>query len=575
VSAPADGFDVDWLVVGSGFGGSVAALRLAQKGHSVAVVECGRRFTDAELPRTTWDAKGWVWSPRFGLRGLLRTTIFKDVAIVSGAGVGGGSLVYACTLYRPDARFYANPQWAGLAEDWEAELAPHFDRAERMLGVTEYDEDDDAALLLRQLGARLGVEDTYRRTPVGIFLGTPGETVPDPYFGGEGPDRTGCVKCAECHLGCRHGAKNTLEKNYLWFAERLGVRILPERMAVDVRALGAGDGRDGYAVTLERPGAWLRTGRTVIRARGVALAAGALGTNELLARSRDRGSLPRLSPRLGDTVRTNSEALYALTLPRDHPADITRRAVITASIHPDRDTHIEFDTFGAAGDSTAFMYGPLVAARTRVPRPVELVARLVRNPVRAARTTWPIGWSRRTLIVLVMQNLDNAIALRLKRLPGGVKVMQTEQDPAKPIPKHIPAADHAVREAERMTGGIAQSSLADGLLDRPATAHILGGAVIGASPAEGVVDDRQRVFGYERLLVCDGAAVPANPGVNPSLTITALAERALSFVPSAPANLPAPTDQERALDADQGGRARAVRRAAQRHRRRPRGAALR
>jgi len=570
-------FDVDWLVVGSGFGGSVAALRLAQKGFSVAVVECGRRFADHELPRTTWDSRKWVWSPRLGMRGLLRTTIFKDVAIVSGAGVGGGSLVYACTLYRPDERFYASPQWAGLNPDWEAELAPHFERAEKMLGVRGYDEDDDAALLLRALGARLGVEHTYTRTPVGIFGGAPGVTVPDPYFGGEGPDRTGCVRCAECHLGCRHGAKNTLEKNYLWFAEKLGVRILPERMATDVRALGPGDGTGGYAVTTERPGAWVRRRRSVIRARGVVLAAGALGTNELLARSRDRGSLPRLSPRLGDAVRTNSEALYALTLPKDHPADVSRRAVITASIHPDRDTHIEFDTFGESGDAMALTYGPLVGAPGRLPRPVQALARLVRHPVRAVRTTWPFGWSRRTLIVLVMQNLDNAIALRLKRLPGGLKVMQTEQDPARPIPKHIPAADHAVRELERMTGGIAQSTLADALLDRPATAHILGGAVIGATPDEGVVDERHRVFGYAGLLVADGAAVPANPGVNPSLTITAMAERAMSFVPPAPGNLrPSPEgNEERVRDADEGRGARAVRRAARGRRRRPRRAALR
>lgn len=526
-------FDADWIVVGSGFGGSVAALRLAEKGYRVVLLECGRRFTDDELPRTAWDARKYVWSPRLGLRGMLRTTVFKDVAVVSGAGVGGGSLVYACTLYRPQRRFYDNEQWSALREDWETELAPHFDTAERMLGVTPYDEDDDASEILKQVGDELGVGKTFTRTPVGVYLGEAGKTVPDPYFGGDGPDRTGCVRCAECHLGCRYGAKNTLEKNYLWFAEKLGVRIVAERMATDVRPLGAVDGSDGYAVTTVRPGALLRRRTKRLTARGVVVAGGALGTNELLARSRERGSLPRLSPRLGDQVRTNSEALYAVTLPREHPADLTRRAVITGSLHPDRDTHIEFDTFGRGGDAMNLLYTALVPKGTRLTRPLKLLAGIARHPRRFAKVSWPVGWSERTLILLVMQNLDNAIALKLRRLPGGATVLGTRQDPAKPIPTHIPAGERAALVTAKLTGGIAQSTLSDALLNRPATAHILGGAVIAASPEHGVVDDRHRVFGYENLLVCDGAAVPANPGVNPSLTITAMAERAMSFVPEA------------------------------------------
>ncbi len=525
--------DYDWVVIGSGFGGSVAALRLAQKGYRVAVLECGRRFADDELPKSSWNLRKYVWSPRLGMRGLLRTTVFNDVAIVSGAGVGGGSLVYACTLYRPQRRFYDNTQWAALAEDWEAELAPHFDRAEKMLGVVEYDEDDDASQILKELGDRLGVADTFTRTPVGIFLGEPGKTVPDPYFGGEGPDRTGCKRVAECHMGCRHGAKNTLEKNYLWFAEKLGVKIVPDTQAVDVRALGAADGSDGYAIDTVRPGAWIRHRRRTFTARGVVFAAGALGTNDLLARARDRGSLPRLSGRVGRQVRTNSEALYAVTLPRDHPADLTRRAVITGSLHPDKDTHIEFDTFGRAGDSMNLLYTALVGRGRRLFRPLQLALAVARDPVRFARVSWPFGWSQRTIILLVMQTLDNAISFELRKLPGGARILRTRQDPERPIPTHIPSGEQAARLAAEMTGGIAQSTLADGLLAMPATAHILGGAVIGASPEDGVVDDRHRVFGYENMLVTDGAAVPANPGVNPSLTITAMAERAMSFVPEA------------------------------------------
>lgn len=522
---------VDWVVVGSGFGGSVAALRLAEKGYDVEVLESGRRFADHELPDSTWRLRSYVWAPRLGLRGIFRTTVFRDVAIVSGAGVGGGSLVYACTLYRPKRAFYEHPQWAGLAEDWAAELAPCFDEAERMLGVVEYDEDDDASKLLQRVGERLGAGDTHRRAPVGIFLGEAGRTVADPYFGGEGPSRTGCVRCSSCHLGCSYGAKNTLLKNYLWFAERLGVRIRAERQVVDVRPAGAADGSDGYLVTSARPGWWVRPRREVLHARGVVLAAGALGTNDLLARCRDRGSLPRVSDRLGEVVRTNSEALYAVTLPEGHGLDLERRAVITASIHPDADTHVEFDAFGRGGDLHALLFGPLVGAGGRLRRAGAALREVVRRPRDAARAAWPVGWSARSLIVLVMQDLDNAIAFRL-RGRGPLRWLQTEHDPVRPIPTHIPAGDRAVRETARLTGGVPQSALSDVLLGRPATAHLLGGAVIGADRACGVVDASHRVFGYERLLVCDGAAVPANPGVNPSLTITAMAERALRAVPA-------------------------------------------
>jgi cholesterol oxidase len=323
--------DYDWLVIGSGFGGSVSALRLREKGYSVGVLECGKRFADDELPRSTWDVRRYFWAPRLGMRGIFRLTIFKDVAIVSGAGVGGGSLGYANTLYRARRRFYEDPQWSGLA-DWETALAPHYDEAERMLGVVAYDEDDHADDLLREYAREIGVEDTYAKTRVGVFLdGRPGERVPDPFFGGAGPERTACMRCGRCMVGCPHGAKNTLVKNYLWLAERAGAEVLPERMVVDIRPIGAPDGSEGYAVTTEHPGAWLRKRRRTFTARGVVLAAGALGTNRLLAASKLSGSLPRVSERLGELVRTNSEAILAVTLPRDAP-DIIRRVAITGSI---------------------------------------------------------------------------------------------------------------------------------------------------------------------------------------------------------------------------------------------------
>lgn len=533
-------FDFDWLIVGSGFGGSVSALRLAEKGYRVGVLECGRRFRDQDFASSTWSLRRYFWAPRVGMRGIMRLSTFKDVAVVSGCGVGGGSLGYANTLYVPPRPFFEDAQWGELA-DWERELAPHYAEAQRMLGVVETPNDDPADQLLKELGEHLGVGDTYRKTPVGIFFGEqPGATVSDPYFGGEGPDRTGCMQCGRCMVGCPHGAKNTLVKNYLWLAEKRGVAVTPDRTVTDIRPLGAEDGSDGYAVTSERSG--MRRGRDVrtLTARGVIVAAGALGTNRLLQRCRLNGSLPRVSHRLGELVRTNSESILAVTVPDDYPEDLTRRVAITSSIYPDPHTHIETVTYGHAGDSMSTLYTLLVADGSRVTRPLKLLGQIVRHPAKFAQVLWPKGWSRRTIIVLVMQTLDNAIALRPKLTRSGEVRLQTEQDPTRPNPTFIPVANEAAEWLAKRTGGVAQSSVMEALLNVPSTAHILGGAVIGRDPEHGVVDADQRVFGYENLLVCDGAAVPANVGVNPSLTITALAERAMSRIPAADGRVASP-----------------------------------
>jgi cholesterol oxidase len=525
-------YDYDWVVVGSGFGGSVSALRLAEKGYKVAVLECGKRFTDKDFPKSTWDIRRYFWAPRLGLRGIFRLSTFKDVSVVSGCGVGGGSLGYACTLYVPPSKFFADPQWGDLA-DWEKELAPHYAEAQRMLGVADVETDDAADDLLREYGEHIGVGDTYRKTPVGIFFGEPGKTVPDPYFGGEGPERTGCTFCGRCMVGCPHNAKNTLVKNYLYLAEKLGVEVIPNRTVTEIRPLDAEDGSDGYSVTSERSGMIPGRGRRSISARGVVVAAGALGTNKLLQRCRLGGALPRISSRLGELVRTNSEMILAVTVPEDYPDDLTKRVAISGSIYPDPNTHIETVSYGKAGDSMGLLYTLLVGDGTRVTRPLKLAGQIVRHPVRFAKVLWPKGWSRRTIILLVMQTLDNAIALRPRLKRSGNVWLQTEQDPEKPNPTFIPGANDAAEWIAERTGGVAQSSVMEALMNIPSTAHILGGAVIGHSPEDGVVDARQRVFGYENLLVCDGAAVPANVGVNPSLTITALAEHAMSEVPDA------------------------------------------
>ncbi len=527
-------YDYDWLVIGSGFGGSVSALRLAEKGYTVAVLESGKRFEDTDYAEETKQARKYYWFPQFGMRGIFRMTLFRDIFIASGSGVGGGSLGYANTLYRALRGFYENPQWSGLA-DWENELDPHYDEAERMLGVTEYDAEGPADLLLKRYGGSRGVSDTFKRTRVGVFLGEPGVKVPDPYFAGDGPERTGCLRCGSCMIGCRHGAKNTLVKNYLWFAEKLGVAITPERTVIDITPVGgaSASGAEGYEVTHIHSGGVLRRDRQTLRARGVIVAAGALGTNRLLARCKLAGSLGRISDRLGYLVRTNSESIMTVAAPENTPVDFTRSIAITSSLYTDPNTHIEVCTYGAGADSQSVLFNLMVEAGRRGTQPIRFLAAALRHPRAFVRAMKIKGTSRRTIILLVMQSLDNSIRLKVKRrFPGGAVALTTEQDPLHPNPVNIPVAYDVARWFAKELGGDAYSNITEGMFSIPTTAHILGGAVIGAGPDTGVIDSHQHVFGYENLLVCDGSAIPANVGANPSLTITALTERAMTFIPA-------------------------------------------
>ncbi|MCI4429064.1 MAG: GMC family oxidoreductase [Burkholderiales bacterium] len=531
-------FDFDWLVVGSGFGGSVSALRLAEKGYRVAVIEAGRRLRDDDFAKTGWNLRRMFWLPALGLVGPSRISVFKDIFIASGAGVGGGSLVYANTLYRAKPSFFAHPQWSGL-NDWGALLQPHYTVAERMLGVQTVPWDSDGQQLLRKVANHFGVQDSFTRTPCAVFFGVAGVTVPDPYFGGTGPARTGCIRCGGCTMGCDVGAKNTLVKNYLWFAERAGVQIVAETEVMDIRPLGAQGGQDGqdgqdgelgYEVRTRKSTAWLRRQPRTMRARGVVVAAGALGSNQLLARCRLVGGLPNLSARLGAMVRTNSESILAVTLPDDRlkPA---KDVAISASVHVSHDTHIELVTYGERGSVLKLFFTLLTGEGTRLTRPFKLLGQIARHPWRFMRSLSPAHWGRRTVIMLVMQSLDNAIAFVAKRgLFGGVS-LATQQDPLKPNPTFIREGFDAAAWLAQETGGIAQSMVMEALANIPTTAHILGGAVIGSDASTGVVDRDGRAFGYRNLIVCDGSILPANPGVNPSLTITALAEQMMAAVP--------------------------------------------
>ena len=521
--------DYDWLVIGSGFGGSTSALRLAEKGYKVGVLEVGRRFDDEDFAESTWQLHRYLWAPLVGLRGILRLTPFKDIFAVSGAAVGGGSVVYANTLYRAKPEFFQNPQWAGLA-DWEHELDEPYATAERMLGVNTVPFESPGDLLLQDYAATQGIDGTFVRTPVAVYFGASGETVPDPYFDGTGPERTGCTRCGACMVGCRVGAKNTLLKNYLWFAEKSGAEVMPDLRVTDIQPIGAADGSEGYRVHA-RSVSLLSGGAKTITAKGVVISAGALGTNHLLANCRNSESLPNLSDRLGELVRTNSESILAVTLP-DDSRKLWNSVAISSSIHSDQDTHIEAVTYGQKGDAINLLFTLLTGAGTRGTRVFLLLRNAIRHPLQFARTLWPFGWSRRTIVLLVMQSLDNAIRFRAKKrwFSNSVR-LSTEQNPDIPNPTYIDAGNKAAEWIAEQTGGVAQSTFLEAAANIPTTAHILGGVAIGHDAGRGVVDKDQQVFGYRNLLVCDGSVVPANPGVNPSLTITAMTERAMSKIP--------------------------------------------
>ena len=531
-------YDYDVLVVGSGFGGSVSALRLAEKGYRVHVIESGRRFADEDFAKTSWNLRRYLWAPRLKCFGVQRIHRLPDVMILAGAGVGGGSLNYANTLYVPPAPFFQDPQWAHIT-DWQSELAPHYKTASRMLGVVTNPCEGPVEQIMRQTANDLGVGHTFIKTPVAVYFGKPGQRVPDPYFGGAGPERTGCNECGNCMVGCRVGAKNTLVKNYLALAERLGATIEPMRTVVAVEPIDDSRRDTGYRVTTEVTGAWFRKGRRTVTASQVIFAAGAWGTQRLLQRMSYEGQLADLSPRLGELTRTNSEALggaIATRVPRD--VDLTKGVAITSSFHVDHETHVENVRYGKGSNAMGLLATILVDGGGSKPRSVRFAGQAARHPVAFARALSVRRWSERTIIGLVMQSRNNSLTVSAKRrrVLGGVGLTSTKGK-GESNPTWIPAGHTALRQLavrlEERTGvpAVPGGSLGE-IADIPMTAHYLGGAVISDDPATGVVDPWHRVWAYPGLHIVDGSAVSANLGVNPSLTITAQAERAMSFWPN-------------------------------------------
>ncbi len=525
-------FDV--LVVGSGFGGSVAALRLTEKGYRVGVIEAGARFADDEFAATSFDLKRWLFRPEVGLYGIQRIDALKDCLILSGAGVGGGSLVYANTLYEPLPAFYDDPSWRDIT-DWRAELAPYYDQAKRMLGVVDNPVRTPCDDVMEQVADEMGVGETYHPTPVGVFFGGPGQApddlVADPFFGGEGPDRNPCRNCGECMTGCRHNAKNTLVKNYLYLAEKNGAQVLPLTTVTRITPR-SDDLGGGYAVHVRHTKAKLRreSATRVLTADQVVLAASALGTQRLLHQMKDEGHLPRISDRLGHLARTNSESILGAIAP-DTAVDYSRGVAITSSFHPDQHTHVEPVRYGKGSNVMSLMQTVLTDGGGDLPRWRTWLREMWQQRTRVLDLYDLRHWSERTIIALVMQSHDNSITTFLKTNRFGRRVMTSRQGLGEPNPTWIPQGNEAARRMADIMGGTAGGAIGEPF-GMPLTAHFLGGCGIGASAESGVVDAYQRVFGHPGLHVADGSAISANLGVNPSLSITAQAERAMALWPN-------------------------------------------
>ena len=518
----------DVIVIGSGFGGSVAALRLAEKGYSVTVLEAGRRFADDEFARTSWRLNRYLWAPRLRLFGIQRIHLLKDAVILAGAGVGGGSLVYANTLYRPPSAFFEDVQWAHLT-DWAAELDPFYDQASRMLGVVTNPTHTPSDRVLKAVAERMGVGETFHPTPIGVYFARPGVEDDDPYFGGAGPRRTGCTECGACMTGCRVGAKNTLVKNYLHLAERAGVEVLPLTTVTGLRR--AGDGTGDWEVTTERTGRWFAKHRRTLRAGQVVVAAGTWGTQNLLHRMKASGAIAELSDTLGERTRTNSEAIVGSGRTRRDPdTDYSSGTAITSSFHPDADTHIEPVRYGRGSNAMGLLQTLATDGDSEVPRWRQFLTKVHREPGSLALLNLR-RWSERTVILLVMQSLDNSLTTFLRKNRFGRTVLSSRRGHGQPNPTFIRTGYQANQLVAEEIGGLAGSTWNE-MLEIPLTAHFIGGCAIAADGGSGVVDAYHRVHDCPGLHIVDGSTVSANLGVNPSLTITAQAERAFALWPN-------------------------------------------
>ena len=516
--------DFDVIVIGSGFGGSVSALRLTEKNYRVCVLEAGRRFEDKDFPKTSWRLSKFLFAPRIGLRGIQRIHALPDVLVLAGAGVGGGSLVYANTLYLPPDSYFNDKQWKHIT-DWKSELLPWYDQASRMLGVVDnpYFSPSDAAM--KEVAIEMGVGHTFKMAPLGVYFGKgPGESSLDPFFGGKGPDRNGCMQCGACMTGCRFNAKNTLPKNYLGLAESAGAKVYAEHTVTKISQESDGS----WKIYARKSSSWLGSKR-IFTANQVIVAAGTYNTQKLLHRMKSDGILSNLSSTLGKLSRTNSEALTGALMPRVD-IDYSKGAAITSSFFPDDHTHVEPVRYGVGSNAMGLLQTVMTDGESAKVRRRQWLATVIRNPKFLVRVLNVRRWSQRTVIALVMQNVDSAVTVSIKRTIFGRR-LTSKNDSDKPNATYIPAANEVVRRIANNNGGISGGHIGD-LIGAPFTAHFVGGCVIGDSDKTGVIDPYHRVWNYPTLHIVDGASVTANLGVNPSLTITAQAERAISMWPN-------------------------------------------
>lgn len=515
----------DYVIIGSGFGGSVCALRLVEKGYSVLVIEKGKWYKSGDFPKTNWNLRKWLWEPRLKFHGIFKMTFLKHVTILSGVGVGGGSLTYANTLPVPKQEFFTSGSWAEL-EDWEEVLKPYYDEAYRMLGAEINPYCGPADDVIRSLAADIGRSDHYSPSKVGVYFGKAGVTVSDPYFDGKGPDRTGCIQCGACMTGCRHDAKNTLDKNYLYLAQQLGVKIKAENEVIDVKPIDGKSGANGYQIYYKRStGRYGR--RQEVKAGHVIFAGGVLGTVPLLLKLKKNGSLPGLSDMLGCQVRTNNESLMVVTSTRkDHP-DYTEGIAIGSILDIDKHSHLEPVRYGKGSGFFRLLTIPYVQHVSAWVRLPAVLFQIMKQPIRFLKTTFSLAYSKRSVILLFMQTLDST--LRLKS--GIFRSFNTETESGPSPRAYIPEAAGLAEAVGKKLNGIPYANFYDILKGTSTTAHILGGAVMGSDPSNGVIDKNNKVFGYDNMMICDGSMISANPGVNPSLSIAAISELTMSKIP--------------------------------------------
>lgn len=516
----------DYIIIGSGFGGSVSALRLAEKGYRILVLEKGKRYQSEDFPPTNWNLRKSLWIPQLGFYGIWILSLLRHVFVLHGAGVGGGSLNYCNQLLVPPDEVFNKPEWG--PGDWKGRLKPFYDLAKRMLGANASPTVGKADEILAEIGREIRGEDTFHINDVGVFFGEPDKTVPDPYFDGDGPERKGCTFCGACMIGCPVGAKNTLDKNYLYLAEhKHGVEILPETEVYGVRPID-----DGYEVLTKKSTGLLHPKRRFI-ACGVVFSGGVMGSVKLLLDCKNRGFLSNLSPQLGNYIRTNSEALLGVTS-KDKHADYSDQIAITSGIYPEKNTHVEIVRFNKGSDLMGLLTAPLTDGNGRLPRAVRFLGTIMKHPLAFLRSLWPLGWGARTPIILVMQTLENYMRFDYKRRWWrlGKRSMNSRQAPgAVKVPSYIPLANDIARRMGNKMNGLPLSSWPEVLFDVPTTAHILGGSVMGETAEEGVVDFRAEIHDHSNLYVVDGSNIPVNLGVNPALTITALSEYIMSKIP--------------------------------------------